>query len=98
MKSSRGLLGPLLLSADHSASAERTARDIGMAEFTGRDLHLVKKALAIAALAIKEQPGPVQSGSDLSGMKALLDEIIENDVELAYDARAARIAVTGAPD
>jgi hypothetical protein len=69
-----------------------------MAEFTGRDLHLVKKALAIAALAIEEQPGPIQSGSDLSDMKALLDEIIEHDTELAHDARAARIAVIGAPD
>jgi hypothetical protein len=69
-----------------------------MAEFTGRDLHLVKKALAIAALAIEGQPGPFQSSSDLSDMKALLDEIIENDAELAYYARAARIAVIGAPD
>lgn len=34
-----------------------------MAEFAGRDLHLVKKALAIAALAIEEQPGPFQSSS-----------------------------------
>jgi hypothetical protein len=69
-----------------------------MAEFTGRDLHLVKKALAMAALAIEEPPGPFQCGSDLSGIKALLDEIIENDGELAYCARAARIAVIGAPD
>lgn len=69
-----------------------------MAEFTGRDLHLVKKALAIAALAIEGQPGPFQSGSDLSDMKALLDEIIENDTELAYYARVARIAVIGAPN
>lgn len=69
-----------------------------MAEFTGRELHLVKKALAIAALAIEEQPGQLQSGADLSDMKALLDEIIENDVELAHFTRAARIAVTGAPD
>lgn len=69
-----------------------------MAEFTGRDLHLVKKALAIATLAIEEQPGPFQSDSDLRDMKALLDEIIENDAELAYYAHAARIAVIGAPD
>jgi hypothetical protein len=67
-----------------------------MAEFTGRDLHLVKKALAIAALAIDEQPGPFQSGSDLRDMKVPLDEDIENDAELAY-ARVARIAATGAP-
>jgi hypothetical protein len=69
-----------------------------MAEFTGRDLHLVRKALAIAALAIERQPGPFQSGSDSSDMKALLDEVIESDTELAYHARAARIAVTSAPD
>ena len=67
----------------------------GMAEFTGRDLHLVKKALAIAVLAIERQPGPFQSASDQS---ALLDGLIENDTELAHYARAARIAVTGEPD
>ena len=69
-----------------------------MAEFTGRDLHLVKKALAIAALAIERQPGPLQSASDQSDMKALLDGLIENDTELAHYARAARIAVTGEPN
>jgi hypothetical protein len=69
-----------------------------MAEFTRRDLHLVKKALVIAALAIEGPPGPFQSASDLSDKKALLDEIIENDTELAHDAHAARIAVIGAPD
>jgi hypothetical protein len=31
-------------------------------------------------------------------MRALLDEIIENDTELAYYARVARIAVIGAPN
>jgi len=70
----------------------------GMAEFTGRDLHLVKKALAIAVLAIERQSGPFQSASDQSDMKALLDGLIENDTELAHYARAARIAVTGEPD
>lgn len=70
----------------------------GMAEFTGRDLHLVKKALAIAVLAIKQQPAPFQSVSDQSDMKVLLDGLIENDTELAHYARAARIAVTGEPD
>jgi hypothetical protein len=58
----------------------------GMAEFTGRDLHLVKKALAIAVLAIERQPGPFQSASDQSDMKALLDGLIENDTELAHYA------------
>jgi len=70
----------------------------GMAEFTGRDLHLVKKALAIAVLTIERQPGPFQSASDQSDMKALLDGLIENDTELAHYAHAARIAVTGEPD
>lgn len=69
-----------------------------MAEFTGRDLHLVKKVLAIAVLAIERQPGPFQSASDQSDMKVLLDGLIENDTELAHYTRAARIAVTGEPD
>ncbi|EQB33889.1 MULTISPECIES: hypothetical protein [Sphingomonadaceae] len=68
-----------------------------MAEFAGRDLHLVKKALAIAVLAIERQPGPFQSSSDQTDMKALLEDLIENDSELAHYARAARIAVTGDP-
>lgn len=69
-----------------------------MAEFKDRDLHLVKKALAIAVLAIERQPGPLQSGSDQADMKVLLERLIENDVELAHYARSARIAVTGEPD
>jgi hypothetical protein len=69
-----------------------------MAEFKDRDLHLVKKALAIAVLAIERQPGPFQSTSDQSDMKALLDRMIRGDVELEHYARAARIAVTGKTD
>lgn len=69
-----------------------------MAEFKDRDLHLIKKALAIAVLAIERQAGPLQSGSDQVDMKALLDRLIENDAELAHYARSARIAVTGEPD
>jgi hypothetical protein len=69
-----------------------------MAEFTGRDLHLVKKALAIAVLTIEREPGPFQSASDQSDMKTLLDDMIEDETELAFYARAARIAVTGEPD
>lgn len=68
-----------------------------MAEFTGRDLHLVKKALAIAVLAIERQPGPFQSSSDQADMKAVLDQLITSDVELETYANAARIAVTGEP-
>ena len=63
-----------------------------------RDLHLVKKALAIATLAIERQPGPFQSTSDHADMKDLFDRMIELDVELEHYARAARIAVIGEPD
>jgi hypothetical protein len=69
-----------------------------MAEFVDRDLHLVKKAVAIAILAIERQLGPFQSSSDQADMKALLDRLIKSDTELEYYARAARIAVTGKPD
>lgn len=69
-----------------------------MAEITGRELHLVKKALAIAGLAIERQPEPFQSYSDMQDMKGLLDLLVPGDTELAFYARAARIAVTGDPD
>ena len=69
-----------------------------MAEITGRELHLVKKALAIAVLAIERQPGPFQSYSDMQDMKGLLDLLAPGDTELAFYARSARIAVTGNPD
>lgn len=69
-----------------------------MAEFRDRDLHLVKKALAIAVLAIERQPGPFQSLSDQADMKTLLDRLIADDSELAHYARSARIAVTGELD
>ena len=69
-----------------------------MAEVRDRELHLVKKALAIAVPAIERQPGPFQSGSDQADMKSLLDRLITDDDELALYARSARIAVTGKPD
>jgi hypothetical protein len=69
-----------------------------MAQFKDRDLHLVKKALAIAVLAIERQRGPFQSASDQADMKALLDRLIANDVELEHYARATRIDVTGQHD
>ena len=34
----------------------------------------------------------------MADMKALLDEMIESDTELAHYARSARIAVTSKPD
>ena len=69
-----------------------------MAEFHLRELHLVKKALAIAVLAIERQPGPFQSVSDQADMKALLDRLMTSDDELAEYMRSAKIAVTGQPD
>ena len=69
-----------------------------MATFELRELHLVKKALAIAVLAIERQPGPFQPSSDLAEMKAILGQLVPSDLELAYLMRSARIAVTGRPD
>ena len=72
-----------------------------MAKFTNTSStsqSCIKRLLAIGVLAIERQPGPFQSASDQSDMKALLDSLIENDTELAHYARAARIAVTGEPD
>ena len=69
-----------------------------MAEFCDRELHLIKKALCIAVLAIERQPGAFQSASDVADMKTLLDDLIPSDVELAHYTRAAHIAVTGRPD
>ena len=69
-----------------------------MADLAGRELHLVKKALAIAVLAIERQPSVFQSTSDMADMKRLLDKLITSDTELAHYARSARIAVTGKPD
>ena len=69
-----------------------------MAEFAGRELHLVKKALAIAVLVIERTPGPFQSSSDQADMKAVLDQLMASDTELASYMRSARIAVTGEAD
>jgi hypothetical protein len=69
-----------------------------MAELELRDWHLVKKALAIAVLAIERQPGALQSTSDQVDMKRLLDRLVPSDTELAHYLRSARIAVTGEAD
>jgi hypothetical protein len=68
------------------------------AEFAGRELHLVKKALAIAVLVIERTPAPFQSSSDQADMKAVLDQLMASDTELASYMRSARIAVTGEAD
>ena len=70
-----------------------------MPELSGRNLHLVKKGLAIAVAAIQRMPeGPFRPDNDVTDMKSLLDEMIESDVELAHYARSARIALTGQPE
>ena len=66
--------------------------------FTDRQLDLVKKALAMATLAIELRPVPSRSNSDHADMKALLEAITESDVELAYYVIAAQIAITGEPE
>lgn len=69
-----------------------------MPELARREAHLVRKALAIALLTIERSPkGPFRSDSDMADMRALLDELIESDTELADYARAAHIALTGKP-
>ncbi|EAT10564.1 hypothetical protein NYF14_12105 [Sphingobium sp. 10 DY56-G10] len=70
-----------------------------MAEFQGRDLHLVKKALCIGILTIESQDdGPFKAGSDLTDMKALADDLMPGGVELHHYMRSAHIALTGRPD
>lgn len=70
-----------------------------MAEFQGRDLHLVKKALCIGILAIESQDGgPFKAESDLTDMKALVDNLIPGGVELVHYMRSAHIALSGRPD
>ncbi len=81
------------------AGAVAATKDIAMPELDGRNLHLVKKALAIAVLTIQRSPdGPFRSDTDMRDMKDLLDGMIVSDMEPEHYARAAQIAVTGMPD
>ena len=68
-----------------------------MAELSRCVLHLVKEALAIAVLAIERQPRQFRLVSDQADMKALLDALLQNDVEFEQYARSANMAVTGEP-
>jgi hypothetical protein len=75
-----------------------TTKDVRMPELAGRDLHLIKKALALAVLTVERSPeSSFRSDNDAGDMKALLERMIESDTELAHYARAAHIAVTGKP-
>ncbi len=56
-----------------------------MPELSGRNLHLVKKALTVAVAAIERMPeGPFRPDNDVTDMKSLLDDLIESDAELAH--------------
>jgi hypothetical protein len=55
-----------------------------VAELNPRELRLIKKALEIAVLAVERMPGEFQSSSDQADMKALLDQMIGSDTELAF--------------
>jgi len=69
-----------------------------MLDANEREMHLIKKALAIAVLAIEARPGPLQSSSDQFEMKVLLDRLAGRDAEIEFYARAARIAFFGNAD
>ncbi len=70
-----------------------------MPELSGRNLHLVKKALTVAVAAIERMPeGPFRPDNDVTDMKSLLEDLIESDAELAHYARSARITLTGQPE
>lgn len=67
-----------------------------MATIELRDLHLVKKALAIAVLVMESQNGPFKSSSDQFDMKLLLERLT-SEAELEHYTRSAWIAVMGSP-
>lgn len=67
-----------------------------MATIEMRDLHLVKKALAIAVLVMESQGGPFKSSSDQFDMKLLLERLT-SEAELEHYTRSAWIAVMGRP-
>jgi len=67
-----------------------------MAIIEMRDLHLVKKALAVAVLVVERQSGPFQSSSDILDMKLLLERLTDT-AELEHYMCSALIAVTGMP-
>jgi hypothetical protein len=62
-------------------TCERPSRRGRCSAVEQRDLHLVKKALAIAVLVMEGQSGPLQSSNDKLDMK-LLHELLTNEAEL----------------
>ena len=53
-----------------------------MTDVTGRDRHIIKKALAYAITVIGTLPERQQEVSDQADMKKLLSHMVENDAEL----------------
>jgi hypothetical protein len=70
-----------------------------MVQIEGRQLHLVKKALAVATLAIEDQEdGPFRPTSDQADMKDLLSELTSSEAELEHYLQSARLVMQGGPD
>lgn len=67
-----------------------------MATLDLRDMHLIKKALAISVLVLEKQTGPFGSPNDLFDMKLLLERLTDTS-DLEHYMRSAQIAVTGSP-
>lgn len=67
-----------------------------MATIELRELHLVKEALAIAALVIEQKPGPLQASSDALDMKLLLERL-SSQAEVEHYSRLAWVAIYGNP-
>ncbi len=69
-----------------------------MAGLDHQEVYLVKKALAIAILALEQTPEIKRLTDDVPGMKRLLGEVVGSPGEMARLQRYARIALTGSPD
>jgi hypothetical protein len=67
----------------------------GTADVTGRDRHIILKALAIAIEAISAVPQKQQPLSDQDDMKKLLQAMAPSDVELAVYQRSAHWVIHG---
>jgi hypothetical protein len=68
-------------------------RSVAVAEFTSREMHLIKRVLATSTLAVERVTEGLHS--DDENMKSLLVKLVKSDVELAMYVRKARNALTG---
>lgn len=69
-----------------------------MDRFDPREIYVLKKALAVAILAIEQMPGALQPTNDAREMKRLLGGLVGSAEEMAQLQRSARIAVNGSPE